>query len=71
MNEEAGKPLTPSQLEALRTYAEAGDQRVAAASLGISISTLRAHMHQAYRRLDVNGSIEAFHVLGWLTVPED
>lgn len=64
-----GQPLTPSHLKVLRALAATGSRKVAAAQLGLSPFTVRAHLNEAYRRLGVDDCISAFRVMGWLTVP--
>jgi DNA-binding CsgD family transcriptional regulator len=70
--EEAGKPLSPRQREALRLFALTGSRKIVAQQLGISSSTVIFHLTKAYKRLDVEqqGHLEAFRKLGWLKVPE-
>lgn len=60
--------LTPRQRAALEAFARTGNQRQAAADLGISYQTLKNHLKLAYRALDVGGAIDAFRALGWLVV---
>lgn len=67
---EAGRPLAPRQLAALRAYALIGDQRAAAAEMGIRLQTFKNYMTRAFARLGVAGSLSAYRRLGWLVVPE-
>ena len=61
--------LSPRQMEALRSFAEMGDQHRAAKRMGISYQTLKNHLRWAYLALGVHSAIDAFRVLGWLRVP--
>lgn len=67
---DTGSPLLPRQFEALRTYAESGDQRRAAQRMGIAYETHKNYMTAAYERLGVHSAIDAFRVMGWLRIPE-
>jgi DNA-binding CsgD family transcriptional regulator len=51
-------------------FARFGDQRSAAAVMGISLSTAKSYLTRAYAKLNVTNCIDAFRVLGWLHVPE-
>ena len=62
--------LSRRQLEALRLYAEIGNQQEVAHRMGIAYKSCRDLLSTAYRELDCLSAIEAFRVLGWLVVPE-
>jgi DNA-binding NarL/FixJ family response regulator len=62
-------PLPARQAETLATYARTGRVQFAADSMGIAYHTAHQHLDRAYRRLGVTNAIEAFRVLGWLSVP--
>lgn len=63
------KPLTPRQLEVMAAIAVTGSQKDAAASLGISVHTVKRHADIVYERLDVSSYVEVWRALGWLRVP--
>ena len=50
---EAASPLTPMQAKALRGLAEGKRYKQIAIDLGLAESTVRSHLHNLYRRLDV------------------
>jgi len=62
---------TRQQLACLRAYLEEGNQKAAAAKLGISYQTLKNHLAELYIRLDASGAIEAAGELGYISVPVD
>lgn len=51
-----GSPLTPGELAALRAREAADTDAEAAAALGVSIWTLRAHLRNARSRLGVRST---------------
>lgn len=63
--------LTPAEMRVLRAYALTGNRQEAADALGIALNTVYAHLTAAYRALGVPGALDAFHALGWLTVPDE
>ena len=54
--------LTPRQLAVLRVLLRGVSDKVIARELDISVSTVKAHMQEVYRRLDVNCRAEAVAV---------
>jgi DNA-binding NarL/FixJ family response regulator len=56
---------TDRQLEVLRAYLTAGSHSAAAASLGISVRTVQAHLTMLRARLGVHNEAQAVYVL-WL-----
>lgn len=71
MAEVRGVRITPMEMDVLRTYARIGNQKEAATELGMTLQTVKNHCMSAYRKLDVTSAIEAFTVMGWLTIPSD
>jgi DNA-binding NarL/FixJ family response regulator len=59
----AASPLTERELELASILAEGASYAEAAASLGIAIGTVQAHVKSIYRKLDVNSKSE---VRTWL-----
>lgn len=62
--------LTPRELDSLRALVETGSVASAADALGIAPQTMKNHLRDAYRRLDVNGAVQAIALLddrwpGW------
>jgi DNA-binding CsgD family transcriptional regulator len=60
------RQLTPRQMEILKLLAKGFYYREIGEALGISPSTVRAHLHSTYRKLDVNNRSRAvikFHEL--------
>lgn len=53
------EPLTPRELEVLYLLASGSSTAVAAASLGISTATLRAHVQAVLRKLGAHSRLEA------------
>ncbi|HKW77888.1 MAG TPA: response regulator transcription factor [Candidatus Limnocylindria bacterium] len=53
------EPLTARELEVLRALAAGASTNVAAAQLGISPATLRAHVQAILRKLDAHSRLEA------------
>jgi len=51
--------LTPRQLELMRRIAHGETNRQVARDLGLSEGTVRKHLENIYRRLDVNNRVEA------------
>jgi DNA-binding CsgD family transcriptional regulator len=51
--------VTPRELQVLRVYAEEGDYGRAAARLGISPYTVKAHLKSVRNRLDVDSTVVA------------
>lgn len=56
---EAVAPLTPRQLEVLRTYAELGDYLATAHKLGITRATVNATLVSVRQRLGVQTTVQA------------
>ena len=54
------------QHQVLTLYRELGSYKAIAHYLGLSPQTVHNHFHEAFRKLGVNGAIEAYRVLGWL-----
>lgn len=61
--------LTRRETDALIAYAQTGDMRSAADAIGVALPTVKNHFSSAYAKLNVSCSIDAFRVLGWLSVP--
>jgi DNA-binding NarL/FixJ family response regulator len=62
-------PLTPRQLELIRSLAEGKHYKEIAAALGLAPSTIRSHLHEAYRRLGVADRAQAVLLAaerGWI-----
>lgn len=55
--------LTPKQREVLLAYAQLGSQEAVAASMGISVQTIKNHLTQAYRRLGAHGGVHAIYLI--------
>jgi DNA-binding CsgD family transcriptional regulator len=62
--------LSERQRRILAAYARDGSVQLAAYGLGISPQTFKNTLSGAYRRLHVDGAIEAFRAVGWLVPPE-
>lgn len=65
------KTLTPRQREAVAETIVHGSRKVAAACMGISQTTMRNHLRDAFVKLDAVTIIEAATNLGWINVPAD
>ena len=61
--------LTPAQHRVMQAYVMGGSHAEAAHACGISLSTARGHMSDAYGRLGVTGFVAAATTLGWLAIP--
>ena len=62
-------PLTPKELEALRGLAEGKLYKEIAAALGVTTSTIRSHLHAAYRKMGASDRAQAVLIAaerGWL-----
>jgi DNA-binding NarL/FixJ family response regulator len=62
-------PLTPKELQALRGLAEGKLYKEIAASLGVTTSTIRSHLHAAYRKMGASDRAQAVLIAaerGWL-----
>ena len=62
-------PLTPKELQALRGLAEGKLYKEIAASLGVTTSTIRSHLHAAYRKMGAADRAQAVLIAaerGWL-----
>lgn len=55
---EAGKALTPRELEIVRLIAQGLRNRVVAERLSISEGTVKIHLHNIYEKLGVDGRLE-------------
>lgn len=62
--------LTARQYQALQEYATQGDMKRAAYVLGCSLQTMKNHVSDSYRRLEVDNALGAFRALGWLVVAD-
>jgi len=62
--------LSPAEYRTLAAYARLGDRQAVSTDLGLSYATVRGYLAAAYAKLGVNGAIDAFRALGWLTPPE-
>lgn len=63
--------LTPRQLEIVRLLATGLPYKAVAASLGISVSTVKTHVMDTYRRVGADSILDALCVLGWLHIPPE
>ena len=62
-------PLSPRQLEMVRALSEGKHYKEIAQGLGLSTSTIRSHLHQAYKRLHVTDRAQAVLLAvdrGWI-----
>ena len=62
-------PLTPKELQALRGLAEGKLYKEIAASVGVSTSTIRSHLHSSYKKLGAADRAQAVLIAterGWL-----
>jgi hypothetical protein len=66
-----GRPLTPSQREALREYARHADHQAAATCRGVVLHTQKNQASAAMERMGAMNAIHALRLLGWLQVPND
>lgn len=66
----SGARLSPAEWRLLAALADGRTQAEAAATLGLSIQTVKNHCSGAYRKLDVGGLVGAYARLGWLKVGE-
>lgn len=67
--EDSPSPLTPMQEKALRGLAEGKLYKQIAADLGLAESTVRSHLHNMYRKLDVADRAQAVLLAserGWI-----
>ena len=62
-------PLTVAQYQALRYRARGMTIEEAAVAVGIRRPAFMSRVKGAYRRLGVEGLVDALRVLGWLRVP--
>jgi putative nucleotidyltransferase with HDIG domain len=68
-SEATPSPLTPMQEKALRGLAEGKLYKQIAADLGLAESTVRSHLHNLYRKLDVSDRAQAVLLAserGWI-----
>ena len=63
------EPLTTAELRALHSLARYETATEAAKAAGLSPQTLRNQAAMAYKKLGVNGRVEAFRRVGWLRFP--
>lgn len=63
------EPLSTAELRALYALARFETAGEAAEFAGLSPQTLRNQAAKAYRKLGVNGKVEAFRKIGWLRPP--
>jgi DNA-binding CsgD family transcriptional regulator len=63
------EPLTPSELRALYILARFETAVEAAEFTHLSPQTIRNQSYRAFKKLGVNGRLEAFRKLGWLRPP--
>ena len=52
-------PLSPRELSALQGLADGKVYKQIAAELGLSVSTIRSHLHNVYRKIDVADRAQA------------
>ncbi len=52
-------PLTPKETETLRCIAQGMSYNEAAASMGVSLSTVQSHIRSLYRKLEVRSQVQA------------
>ena len=65
----ASNPLTKREHEIVKLLAEGSPAKVVAARLGVSRATVRNHIQNVLRKLDVHGQVEAVSIAfrsGWL-----
>jgi DNA-binding CsgD family transcriptional regulator len=60
--------LSSKQRETMELYAKLGTQKAVATAMKLSLQTVKNHIADAYRRLGATNAIEAFTILGWLSV---
>jgi DNA-binding NarL/FixJ family response regulator len=53
------RPLSPRELEVLRLVAAGAPSRVVAAELRVAESTVKRHLYNIYRKLEVRNRVEA------------
>jgi DNA-binding NarL/FixJ family response regulator len=58
--------MRPRELQVLRLAAQGKTYREIATELGISEKTVRVHLENLYRALNVRNKTEAFIKMGWL-----
>lgn len=58
--------LTIREREILLILADGRTMKDAAASMGISVQTIKNHCSAIYRELGATGLVNAYHRLGWL-----
>jgi DNA-binding CsgD family transcriptional regulator len=66
---EPANPLTQREHEIVKLLAEGSPAKVVAARLGVSRATVRNHIQNVLRKLDVHGQVEAVSIAfrsGWL-----
>lgn len=66
---EAGRRLTRRQYEVLAYVVHDWTYAQVAYELGISLTTVQAHIKGALRRLDAPTRLSAFTLLGWTRLP--
>jgi DNA-binding CsgD family transcriptional regulator len=52
-------PLTPREEDTLKCIAKGYSNKETAASLGVSVSTIRTHLEHIYAKMEVNNRTEA------------
>jgi DNA-binding NarL/FixJ family response regulator len=62
---------TPRQIEILRLRAMGRTIRQVAIELDVAEQTVKNHLADAYRKMQVSCMQDAFRALGWLRVPEE
>lgn len=70
IGELAGRPLSARERELLEHVAAGETRKEIAIACQISVNTVRRHLWGIYRKLEVDGAVEAFIKLGWLKVPD-
>lgn len=60
--------LAPREVEILLLMAEGLTAKESANRLGISSQTIKNHLSNAYRKLDVTGLVGALRAMGWIRI---
>ena len=63
------KQPTARQLQILAAYARCGSQKEVARQYGLSVQTVKNHLHAASTRLETHSALESYFALGWLRIP--
>ena len=58
VDNETGRPLTPTQLEVARLASRGLPTERIASELAITVGTVKLHLHQVYKKLGINTRVE-------------